>query len=333
MSDILYPESKPFNEGTLPVSGIHTLSYKEYGNKDGIPIVYLHGGPGAGSGPHFHRFFDPDTFHIIIYDQRGAGESKPAADIRDNTPDLLVEDLEKLKNHLGIDQWHVYGGSWGSTLALLYAEEYPASVKSLTLRGIFMLRQKDIDLFYRAAEMFLPEETRKFREFLPEAERGNVVESYYKRLTDPDPAIHFPAAQAWAYYEAVSCYLSPPPEAELRDPDEVALNIARLELHFFRNGRLTPDDRILKNVDKIRHIPTLVVQGSYDIVCPPEIAYDLHQVFPEAHMQMTIAGHGATEPANMKALVEATDRIRDSGSPVPRKKAPPSPPASKPSVP
>ena len=316
MTETLYPASEPYHKQYLPLDGKHEMYYEEFGNPNGIPIVYLHGGPGAGHGPHFHRFFDPEKFRIIIYDQRGSGDSKPTAEISDNTPDLLVADLEKLKNHLGIDQWHVYGGSWGSTLALLYAEEHPDSVKTLTLRGIFLMRQRDIEMFYEAAALFRPDELKKLKDFLPPEERDDFMENFHKRLVSNDPAVSIPAAQTWSYFENVSAFMKPAPEKDLRDSDKDALNISRIESHFFRDNLFDPDDRILKNVDHIRHIPTIIVQGSYDIVCPPQIAYDLHNAFPEAQLQMTIAGHAATEPENMKALVEATNRIRDTGSPV-----------------
>ncbi|TAL27246.1 MAG: prolyl aminopeptidase [Alphaproteobacteria bacterium] len=322
--EFLYPASEKNGEGTLKLDGIHTMHYEEFGNPQGIPIVYLHGGPGAGHGDHFHRYFDPKVFRVIIYDQRGAGLSTPAAETRDNTPDLLVEDLHKLKNHLGIDKWHVYGGSWGSTLALLYGEEHPESTLSLTLRGIFLMRKMDIEMFYDAAELFRPEEAKRIAEFLPENERSDFFENFYKRLMSDDPAISFPAAQAWARFENVCCYLQQPPDGDPRivESNQDALNVARIEAHYFRNCLFDPDDRILKNIDRIRHIPTIMVQGLYDIVCPPQIAYDLKQAFPEAHLQLTVSGHAAIEPEIMKALVAATNRIRETGSPLPKAEAP-----------
>jgi proline iminopeptidase len=330
-NEVLYPASKSFNSGYLPVDATHKLYYEEFGNPDGIPIVYLHGGPGAGHGDHFHRFFDPEVFRIVIYDQRGAGKSIPAAETKDNTPDLLVADLEKLKDHLGIETWHVFGGSWGSTLALLYAEAHPESVESLTLRGIFMMRKRDIEMFYEAAELFKPDEAKRVRDFLPEDERGDFMESFYQRLVHPDPAVHIPAAQAWARFENVCCFLHPQPEADLKEKDQDALNVARIEAHFFRNCMFEPDDRILQDIGRIRHIPTIIVQGGYDIVCPPQIAHDLHRAFPEADFQLTVAGHAATERETMQALVDATNRIRDNGSPVRVK--PQATPAAKPPAP
>ena len=316
----LYPASEKIGEGTLKLDAVHTMHYEEFGNPEGIPIVYLHGGPGAGSGAHFHRFFDPKAFHVIVYDQRGAGKSTPAAELTDNTPDHLVADLDKLRDHLGFDKWHVYGGSWGSTLALLYGEEHPDRTLSLTLRGIFLMRQRDIEMFYEAAELFRPAEAQRVREFLPEEERADFMENFYKRLTSSDPKIAFPAAQAWARFENVCCYLLQPPDGDPRivESDQDALNVARIESHYFRNCLFTPDDRIIQNIDRIRHIPTIMVQGAYDLVCPPQIAHDLKAAFPEAHLELVISGHAAIEPEVMKNLVAATDRIRDTGSPVPK---------------
>lgn len=331
----LYPAPKAPNvEGFLPLNGTHKMWYAEYGNPDGIPIVYMHGGPGGGHGDHFPRYFDPDKFRIIVYDQRGSGNSLPAGEIKDNSPDHLIADADKLREHLGIDKWHVYGGSWGSTLALLYAEEHPERTESLTLRGIFLMRKRDIEMFYEAAALFRPAETKRLMEFLPAEERDNFFENFYKRLVDPDPKVHIPAAQAWARYETVSAFLNVPSEEALKEDDQAAVNVARIEAHFFRNHLFTPDDRILKNVDRIRHIPTYMVQGEYDLVCPPQIAHDLKQAFPEAHLDLVQAGHAATEPEIMKALVAATKRIAATGSPMPPAQAAATPkPAIKPPKP
>jgi proline iminopeptidase len=317
----LYPEAKPYNSGYLRVDPTHECYYEEYGNPEGIPIVTLHGGPGGGSKPFFHRYFDLGAFRVVVYDQRGAGKSRPFAEIRDNSPDLLVADLEKLRAHLGIGKWHVFGGSWGSTLALLYAEEHPAAVMSLTLRGIFMMRQKELDLFYRDGNTHNPDQHEKFMAFLPEPERRDVVAAYFKRIADPDPAIHMPAASAWTRYENATSYLTPPSEAELDQSDRNinhTLGMARMETHFFHNHRFQPDDRILRNVGKIRHIPTVIVQGRYDTVCPPVSAWELKKAFPEAHLDLVISGHSAKEPEIEKLLVKSADRIRDTGSPVPQ---------------
>lgn len=318
-----YPESQPYKTGRLAVGSGHELYFEEFGNPQGKPIVYLHGGPGAGHAAYFHRFFDPQAFRIIVYDQRGAGQSTPFGETKDNSPDLLVGDLEKLRVHLGAGKLHVFGGSWGSTLSLLYAQAYPANVETLTLRGIFMMRQKELDLFYKAGDTLFPEEFNKLKAFLPEAERGDILTSYYNRIANPDPAISIPACRVWTRYESSTCHLLPPSDADLAsDTDNFVIGMARMETHFFINHKFTPDDRILKNVGTIRHIPTLIVQGHYDAVCPPVSAWELKQAFPEAHLEMVIAGHSASEPAIKQALVAGTNRIRDFGSPLPRPQEP-----------
>ncbi|MCE9507151.1 MAG: prolyl aminopeptidase [Alphaproteobacteria bacterium] len=313
-----YPASQPHHQGYLPVDKTHSLFYEEFGNPQGIPVVYLHGGPGAGSAPYVHRFFDPAAFRIIVFDQRGCGRSKPHGETRDNSPDLLVQDLEALKNHLGIEKWHVSGGSWGSTLALLYAEEYPGSVSSLTLRGIWLERQKEVDWFINQLGQFFPDDQKEFAEHIPPAERGNLLEAYYQRLIHPDPAVHLPAAHKWTRHENGACFLHPPADADKNETDANALACARIETHFFRNHPLQPDDRILQNIGRIRHIPTMIVQGQYDVVCPPVTALELKKAFPEACLRLVIAGHAAREPEILNALIESSDRIRDTGSPTPQ---------------
>jgi proline iminopeptidase len=317
LDKIVYPASKPYAEGAMTTAdGEHELHYEEYGNPDGIPAVYLHGGPGASSSPSQAQYFDPKAFRIILLDQRGCGQSTPAGKLEYNTPDLLVADIEQLKNRLGIKRWHVVGGSWGSALSLLYAEKHPDSVESLSLRGIYMLRKQDNRYFYQAAEALLPQQTKNFLEFLPAAERADYEESYYKRIHNPDPAISIPAAQAWNYFEAIGGYMDPPPDSEIYDPDDEALRAARIETSFFHNHMFNPANRILNDIDKIRHIPTIIIQGRYDIVCPPAIALELKQAFTEAQLQMVKAGHYVSEPEISRALIAATNRIRDTGTPV-----------------
>ena len=317
-----YPASTPYNKGHLDVGDGHRIYYEEFGNPQGEPIVYLHGGPGAGHGPNFHRYFDPEAFRIIIYDQRGAGQSVPFGETKNNSPDILVEDNEKLREHLGIDKWHVYGGSWGSTLALLYAEAHPDKTESLTLRGIFMMREKELDLFYKYADTFYPQEFNELRSWLPENERGDVLKAYYNRIS----AGSVEAARRWSRFESATCHLIPPSTEDLdAETDNFLVGMATMETHFFVNHRFDPDDRILRDVHKIRHIPTHIVQGHYDSVCPPVSAWELKQAFPEATLEMVIAGHSATDPAIKDALIRATNRIRDAGSPVLPAAAPPAP--------
>jgi len=316
---ISYPKSSPFNKGTLTVDG-YTLPYEEYGNPNGIPIIRLHGGPGAGTSPDAHQSFDPKAFRIIVYDQRGAGKSKPSGGLENNTPDLLADDLEKLKSHLGIGQWHVTGGSWGSTLALLYAEKYPASVKSLTLQGIYLLRQKDQDLSYQATDILQPETMKRFREFLPENERGNIEEAYYQRVFNKDPAVHMPAAREISRLGNAIYSLDRPSERDLDRFDTGALESMRIEWSIIHDHKFIPEDRLLRDINKIRHIPTMIIQGRYDLTCPPQIAFDLKQAFPEAQLQMVTAAHSKSDPEMAKALAEAYKRIKDSGSPLVKKK-------------
>jgi len=310
---ILYPASEPFNRGELKVDS-YVLQYAEYGNKEGIPIVYLHGGPGAGCEPYFHRFFDPKVFRIIIYDQRGAPHSKPSGEIVNNSPAHLVEDNEKLRQELGIAKWHLFGGSWGSTLALLYAEKYPEHVSSMILRGVFMMREQELDWYMNRMGTFFPEVYKEFIDFLPEAGRGCVLESYYQRLINPDPTVHLPAAATWTRFEYGCAFLDVPPD-EVRDQEpEKTLPFARIEAHFMRN--YMPDDSIMLNVDKIKTIPTAIVHGRHDAVCPPYSAFDLASKLNNCSLEFVLSGHSASMPETMKGLVAATDRIRDTGSPV-----------------
>jgi proline iminopeptidase len=328
--DILYPASTPFNKGALTVDN-HTLHYEEYGKKNGIPIVYLHGGPGAGCAPYFHRFFDPEVFRVIVYDQRGAPKSEPPGDITNNSPAHLVEDNEKLRQHLGIDKWHLFGGSWGSTLALLYAEKYPEHTSSMTLRGVFMMREQELDWYLNRMGTFFPEVYKEFIDFLPEAERRDVLESYYQRLINPDPAVHLPAAAAWTRFENGCAFLDIPPDEIRNDAPEKALPFARIEAHFMRNHM--PDDTIMLNVGKIKDIPTAIVQGRHDNVCPPMSAFDLAGKLGNCSLEFVQSGHSGAQPETMKRLVAATDRIRDTGSPVMKQSPVPAPRAPEPGKP
>ncbi len=313
----LYPKSTPYAQGRLPADGTHTLFYEEFGNPDGIPVVYLHGGPGAGSAPYVHQLFDPEAFRIVVFDQRGCGRSTPHAETRDNSPDLLVADLEALKNHLGIDAWHVAGGSWGSTLALLYAEAHPESVQSLLLRGIWMERRQEIDWFLNETGRFFPAGQKEFVDLIPPEERGDLLEAYYQRLMNPDPAVHLPAAHAWCRLENGMTFLHPLADADKTETDADALACARIEAHFFRNHPFQPDDRILQDIARIQRIPTMIVQGQYDICCPPATAYELKAALPAACLRVVTAGHATLEPEILNALIESSERIRDTGSPKP----------------
>jgi proline iminopeptidase len=310
----LYDPIEPFDTGMLRVSDLHSLYYEQCGNREGKPVVFLHGGPGGGLATDYRRFFDPEVYRIVLFDQRGSGNSTPYAELRDNTTWDLVADIEKLREHVGVDRWVVFGGSWGSTLALAYAESHPARVKALVLRGIFLLRQKELDWFYqKGADAVYPDAWESYVKVIPEAERNDLVGAYYKRLTSDDEAVRFEAAKAWSIWEGSTSKLFP--DQNLIDsfsaPDK-AVALARIECHYFLNkGFLEREDYLLQNVDKIRHIPTVIVQGRYDMVCPIASAWDLHKAFPEAELVIVPdAGHSAFETGNTSALVEATDKFK-----------------------
>jgi proline iminopeptidase len=296
----------------LRVDSRHQIYWEESGNPRGVPVIFLHGGPGAGATPAHRRFFDPSFYRIVILDQRGAGRSLPHGETIDNTTPLLVEDIEAVRKHRGIDQWHVFGGSWGSTLALAYAEAYPAHVRGLILRGIFLCRKSEIDWFLYGIRNVFPEAWRAFSGFLPPTERGDLLESYYRRLIDPDPAVHMPAARAWSVYEGACSTLLPSPETITAfGEDRMALGLARIEAHYFRHGIFLPENSLLDNVDRIRRIPATIVQGRYDMVCPTVTADDLTRAWPEAdYVIVPDAGHSAMEPGIRAALVTAMEKLK-----------------------
>jgi proline iminopeptidase len=258
------------------------------------------------------RLFDPSTYRIVIFDQRGAGRSRPLGELRDNTPDLLVADMEALRRRLGIERWHVFGGSWGSTLALAYAEAHPERCISLILRGIFLMRQSEIRWFLYGMRLFFPEAWQRFAGHVPEAERGDLLTAYHRRLTDPDPAVHLPAARSWSVYEGACSTLLPNPETLLAaGEDSHALGLARIEAHYFKANLFDPETRLLDEVHRVRHIPAILVQGRYDVICPIATADALHRAWPEAHyVVVPDAGHSAMEPSIRAALVEASQRFR-----------------------
>ena len=313
---VLYPPLNFFDTGFLKVDDIHTLYYEQSGNPEGVPVVFLHGGPGAGSAPKHRQFFDPKHYRIIIFDQRGAGSSTPHGELRQNTTAHLVSDIEQLRSHLHIDRWHVFGGSWGSTLAMAYAIQHPERVLSMTLRGIFMMRKSEVDYFLHGMRTIFPEAWEKFVEPLSMAEREDILAGYYRRLTNADPKVHLPAAQGWSSYESACLRLIPEMQevgikAEEPDASGHAYAISRLECHYFVHNMFDPDDYLLSNIQKIRHIPCVIVQGRYDIVCPPVTAYELHKNWPEAQFIIVPdAGHSASEPGITRELVKATNSFR-----------------------
>lgn len=308
----LFSPLDPFQTGRLQVDDVHNLYWEQSGNPDGVPVLFLHGGPGAGASPTHRRFFDPTFYRIIIVDQRGAGRSTPLGDLRNNDIPHLVEDLEALRDHLGIDRWMVFGGSWGSTLSIAYAEAHPDRVIGLVLRGIFLMRKSEIDWFLYGMRQIFPEAWQHFNNYIPLAERDDLLEAYWKRLTHPDPTIHLAAARVWSMYEGACSTLMPSPElVSASGEDNHALGLARIEAHYFRNNGLEPEDKLLRDIRAIRHIPAVIVQGRYDIVCPIRTADELHRAWPEAdYIVVPDAGHSAMEPGVRMALVQATERFK-----------------------
>jgi proline iminopeptidase len=309
----LYPPIEPYTSFYLPVSQLHTLYIEEVGNPNGKPVIFLHGGPGGGINAIYRQFFDPDRWRVILFDQRGCGKSTPYAELQDNNTWELVNDIEKIRTHLGIDRWTVFGGSWGSTLALAYSQTFPNRCAGLILRGIFTLRAKEIQWFYQEGASYLyPDAWEHYLAPIPEDEREDLVAAYYRRLTSPEADVRLAAARAWSVWEASTSKLIP--DTGLIDyfsEDEFAVAFARIECHYFMNrGFFDQDDQLLRNVERIRHIPGLIVQGRYDVVCPATTAWELHRAWPEATFVMVQeAGHSATEPGTSSALVEATDEF------------------------
>ena len=306
-----FPLIEPFETGTLNVGGPHELYWEQCGNPDGDPVIFLHGGPGAGCSEFDRCFFDPQHFRIILLDQRGSGRSKPVGDLTDNTMQHTAGDIEQLREKLGIDSWHVFGGSYGSTIALFYAQEFPQRCKSLVLRGIWLLRAEEIDWWLYRIQMIQPELWNTFAGFIPEAERGDLLEAYWKRLTGADHDLAQRAAVHWASYEIACCTLLPNAEftSHFTDPD-AAWAVARLEAHYFRNVKPNPDTLLLDRIERIRHIPAFAVHGRYDIVCSVKNLVDLANVWPE--LDTTISpdsGHSSHEPGITKELVGDRDIV------------------------
>jgi proline iminopeptidase len=308
-----YPPLEPFQTGKLRVSELHEIYYEESGNPKGKPVVFLHGGPGGGSEPDHRRFFHPDKYRIVLFDQRGCGKSTPYASLEENTTWDLVADIEKLRAHLGIEEWQVFGGSWGSTLALAYAETHPERVTELVLRGIFLLRRQEIEWFYqRGASVLYPDAWEAYLTHIPEAERGDLLSAYHRRLTSDDLEVRLAAARIWSGWEGRTSRLIPDTQfAAHYEEENYALAFARIEAHYFvHHGFLEPEDQLLRNVHRIRHIPGVIVQGRYDVVCPMESAWALHRAWPETDFIITPdSGHSAIEPSNSRALVAATDKF------------------------
>jgi proline iminopeptidase len=309
----LYPALEPFDSGYLSVSGLHEIYYEQCGNPSGKPAIFLHGGPGGGGDATPRRFFDPVRYQIILLDQRGCGRSRPHAELRENTTWDLIADIEALRAKLHIERWLVFGGSWGSTLSLLYAETHPDRVTELVLRGIFLLRQAEIAWFYQqGASDIYPDAWEPYWTFIPAAERDDMLRAYHRRLTGPDPKIALEAARRWSIWEgSTSHLLASASTVERFGADHFALAFARIEAHYFVNQAFMAEpDQILRDVGRLRQIPAVIVQGRYDVVCPLRSAWDLHRAWPEAELCIVPdAGHSAFEPGIVHALITATDKF------------------------
>jgi proline iminopeptidase len=309
----LYSPIVPFQTGLLQVSKLHQIYYEQSGNPQGKPVVFLHGGPGGGSQPLHRQYFDPQQWRIILFDQRGCGNSVPHAELHENTTWDLVADIEKLRSHLEIERWVVFGGSWGSTLALAYSQTHPDRCLGLILRGIFLLRHKEIQWFYQSGASYLfPDAWEHYLQPIPAEERQDLLSAYYHRLTSPDLQVQLEAARAWSVWEASTSKLIQDPDLMTKfGSDYFAAAFARIECHYFVNrGFFASDDYLLQRVDRIRDIPAVIVQGRYDVVCPMVSAWELHKAWPEAEfIVVPDAGHAMTEPGIQQALVDATDRF------------------------
>ncbi|PPJ30574.1 prolyl aminopeptidase [Nocardia nova] len=315
----LYPPLEPYREGMLDVGDGQHIYWEESGNPDGKPVVFLHGGPGGGTDPMHRQFFDPAAYRIVLFDQRGCGRSTPhvadGASLEVNTTWHLVADIERLRTHLGIERWQVFGGSWGSTLALAYAQTHPERVTEMVLRGVFLLRRKEIDWYYNGAAGFVyPDEWEKYLAPIPDDERdGDLVAAYHRLLHSPDQDVATAAAVAWSSWEGATSSLLPQPEriAESAEP-RFALAFARIENHYFVHGGFLEENQLLRDIDRIAHIPAVIVQGRHDIVCPAVSAWDLHRAWPGSRLHLVAdAGHAAAEPGTAHHLIEATDEFRD----------------------
>ncbi|RZI45029.1 prolyl aminopeptidase [Herbaspirillum sp. HC18] len=308
----LFPPIEPYRHGMLAVDDIHTLYWEECGNPQGEPVLFLHGGPGGGTSPRHRCFFDPAHYRIVLFDQRGAGKSTPLGEYRNNTTQLLIEDIERIRAMLGIEQWLVFGGSWGSTLALAYGQAHPERCLGFVLRGIFLCTQEEIDWFLNGIRWFFPEVHAQFVAPIPPEERGDLLHAYAKRLFTDDPAVYVPAARNWSRYEGSCLFLRPDPAAiDDFSSDAICIGIGRLEAHYFLHAGFFSEDQLVRNVGRIRHLPAVIVQGRYDAVCPPLSAFRLHAAWPEAKLQVIDdAGHSGYEPGIAAALVRATESFK-----------------------
>lgn len=308
----LFPEIEPYNTGRLDVGDGHNLYWEECGNPKGVPVIFLHGGPGAGLSPYHRRFFDPAYYRIVLFDQRGAGKSTPLGEFQHNTTPLLVKDIEAIRRMLDIDQWLVFGGSWGSTLALAYGQAHPSACLGFILRGIFLITKAEVEWFIHGINWFYPEAYADFAAAIPEEERDNLLQAYCKRIFSVDPSVYLPAARIWTRYESSCLYLEPQASA-VQDSEkvEVSLGLGRLEAHYMVHAGFMEEDQLIKNIHKISHLPSVIVQGRYDVICPPNSAFRLHQAWPGSILKIiSNAGHAALEPGIAAALVAATEQFK-----------------------
>jgi proline iminopeptidase len=309
----LFPDIGPFETGYLPLSDGHVMYWEQVGNPQGKPVLFLHGGPGAGAGAVHRRFFDPNVWRVIIFDQRGSGRSRPLGELEANTTPHLVEDIETLRKFLGIERMLLFGGSWGSTLALAYAQAHPETVTGAVLRGIFLGRPCEVEWFLYGMQRVFPDAHAAFAQFLPPEERGDLLAGYLKRLIDPDPLIHSPAARSWSVYEGSCSTLLPSFEAvSAFAQDRSSIGLARIEAHYFNHDLFLPPGGLLAHMEALRNIPGEIIQGRYDMICPAQSAFELAAAWPLARLTIVPdAGHSALEPGARMALIAALDRCRN----------------------
>ena len=313
IEEVLYPPIEPYKTGTLQVSELHTIAWERSGNPDGMPVIVIHGGPGGGGQPSYRQYFDPTAYNIIQFDQRGCGKSTPHAELEDNTTHASVKDIEMLRELFGIQKWHVFGGSWGSTLSLVYAQQFPERVESLMLRGIFMCRKSELHLFYQdGASHIFPDAFEAYREHIPSDEQHDFIQAYYTRLTSPSIEIRRAAAKEWTRWEMATSRLFPDASyLEKAEDLDFAVAFARIECHYFINGIFLDEAHILNHVDAIQHLPMHIVQGRYDVVCPARSAWELHKAIPSSYLTIVPdAGHSMGEVSIARELVAVTDSYR-----------------------